>query len=68
MLGRELPEGDTYERMIDELEAITSEDVYWTLVVERGWSREAYERYVVDLSLHTLASRGLISSDPAAPR
>lgn len=59
ILGRELPERDAYEQMIDELEAITSDETYLLLVEERGWPRERYEDYVVDMCVSTVQRYGL---------
>lgn len=59
VLGCGLPEEEEYEQMIDELEAITSEEVHWILSTERGWPRERYERYLVDMCVATLKRHGL---------
>ncbi len=59
IIGRKLPEEDPYEQMVDEIEAITSEEVYWILTMERGWPRERYEQYVVDMCLVTMKRHGV---------
>lgn len=59
IIGRELPQEEAYEQMVDEIEAITSEEVYWILAVERGWPRERYEQYVVDMCLVTMKRHGV---------
>ncbi|MGA7271915.1 MAG: helix-turn-helix domain-containing protein [Acidimicrobiia bacterium] len=58
ILGRELA-GEAYDQLIDELEAINSEETYLLLVVERGWSREKYEQYVVDMCIAACERHGL---------
>lgn len=58
-LGRKLSKDEAGDEMIDELEAITGEEAYWVLVIERGWPRERYERYFVELCLATLRRHGL---------
>ena len=45
--------------MIDELEAIMSEDLYWLLTTERRWPREKYEKYVIDQCLSTMRRYGI---------
>lgn len=59
VLGRELPEEKAYEQMVEELEAISSEEVYWILAVERSWPRERYEQYLIDMCLFTMKRYGL---------
>jgi AcrR family transcriptional regulator len=60
IVDRPLPsEASRFETMIDELEALTSEAVYWILVVERGWSLAAYERHVVEMFVTILDRHGL---------
>jgi len=59
ILGSALPDEPQYERMVDELEAITSEELYWILAVERGWPSDTYEQYVADMVTATLSRYGL---------
>ena len=59
IIGRELPEEETYDQMVDEIEAITSEEVYWILTQERGWPRDNYEAYVVEMCLVAMKRHGV---------
>ena len=51
VLGRELLNEEAYDTTVDEIEAITSEEVCWILAVERGWPRGRYERYILGMCL-----------------
>ena len=59
ILGRALPRDARHERLIDELEAVTSEEVYWILVVERGWTSDRYEDYLYHTFVATLGRHDL---------
>jgi AcrR family transcriptional regulator len=59
ILGRPLPEGPETEQLVDELEAIFNEETYLLLAVERGWSGERYEAYVVDMCLVAMRRAGI---------
>jgi len=58
VLGRPLPHDARHEQMVDELEAITSEEVYWILSMERQWTRENYEKFVFDSVIATMNRHG----------
>lgn len=58
VLGHPLPRDAPHERMVDELEVLTSEEAYWILVAERGWSLATYEQYVLDRFVETLERFG----------
>lgn len=59
IIGRSLREDAKHEQLIDELEAITSEEVYWILSVERNWDADRYEEFVFDAFIHVLARYGI---------
>jgi AcrR family transcriptional regulator len=59
ILGREVPTDQEGEQLIDEVEVHTSDEVYWILAVERGWSIERYEAYVVDMCLTAMRRHGV---------
>jgi AcrR family transcriptional regulator len=59
VLGRSLPEGEATELLVDEVEAINSEEVYLLLVGERGWSRDRYEAWKVDMILIAMQRHGV---------
>lgn len=59
VLGQPLPQGERFEQLVDELEAVTGEEVYLLLCVDRGWPRQRYEKYVVDMCLVALERYGL---------
>lgn len=54
IIGHALPKDARHKQLIDELEALTSEEVYWILRAEREWPREQYEQYAFDLFVITL--------------
>lgn len=59
ILERALPDGAATEQFVDELEAILNEETYLLLVVERGWSRQRYEQYIIDMCLVALERYGV---------
>lgn len=59
IIGHTLPRDARHQKMIDELEALTSEEVYWILRNERQWPRAQYEQYVFDLFTITLNRYGI---------
>lgn len=59
VLGHRLRNGQSTELLIDEIEAINSEETYLLLADERGWSSERYEAWVVDLCLVALRRHGV---------
>lgn len=59
ILGRKLSRNKTaHEKMVDELEAIHSVEVYWILAVERGWPQRRYEDFTFEMSITILERYG----------
>lgn len=59
LLGRQLPADASIDQMIDELEALSSEETFLLLTGERGWDLERYEEYIVDMFVVTLSRYGI---------
>lgn len=59
IIGQDLPKDAIHEQLIDELEAITSEEVYWILTADRKWNMKKYEGFVFDVFINTLDRYGI---------